>query len=552
MNLKYLLSHMLRSGLLVLLTLTMSVVSVYAQERDSLPGNWHLLDYREDGVYGISMEKAYRELLVNKIPDTVIVAVIDTGIDTLHEDLRPVLWRKTLEDGKDEDRNGYVGDKRGWHFLGGKDGKSLTSAPKEFMRQYFRLRDRYQGKKPGDIRKKQHGEYQLWLQVREKFREDSLQSVSNFSLNEASFYWSRLQNMIASDRDIRDILGKQEYKYEDLINLGAPTVEKHGTMKNMLKNDPNQTNRQHIIKYRDYLIQALSPYSYSGYVVKGHRRGEIVRDDYEDFNDRYYGNNNIQVTMFHGAFVAGIIGAVRDNGIGVNGIANAVKLMTIRAVPANGDEYDKDVALAIRYAVDNGAKIINMSFAKDYSPQQKWVEKAIRYAAKKDVLIVNGAGNDGRSIDTVPKYPTSKYMNKGKRFPHMITVGASGPTKEKLVASFSNYGAAMVDVFAPGVDITSTMPDNAKDTKSGTSFASPVVAGVAAVLRSYFPELSAQQVKDIIEASVTMVNWPVVKPGQWHVAKNKKEQVRMNKLCKTSGIVNAYLAIKLAETVSKK
>ncbi|POY36598.1 hypothetical protein C3K47_09490 [Solitalea longa] len=238
---------------------------------------------------------------------------------------------------------------------------------------------------------------------------------------------------------------------------------------------------------------------------------------------------------------------VRNNDKGLNGIADAVQLMAIRATPRVGDEYDKDVALAIRYAVDNGAKVINMSFAKYYSPEQKWVEDANRYAEQKDVLLVKGAGNDGADLDSAEMYPTARYIKGNNKAKNVITVGASGYDKENLIASFSNYGKEMVDVFAPGFNIYSTIPcegGNNYEFESGTSMASPVVAGLAAVLRSYYPKLSAGQVKHIIESSVSKIDFLVVKPGK------QKTNVAMTDLCHSGGIVNAYNALLLAEEIN--
>lgn len=539
-----------------IILLIINVNSAYTQNQKPLPENWHLLDYKEDGLYGISLEKAYRKLLVDKNTDTVIVAMIDTGIDTLHVDLRNVLWRNTAEQGADEDHNGYIDDRYGWNFLGGKNGKRLSRVPMEFMRQYFRLKDVYAGKTAEDIKQNQRKEYQLWLRVKRKFKKDSLEWVSYFQ--------DKYRHLRKEDRGIKKILNKEEYTYQEIKGLDKSKIVLDDSevedafiriyLRRESDENPNTTNKQILTQWKNKMKEAesTSPFSYISYEPKAKRREEIVGDDYYNFKDRHYGNNNIQDVGKHGTHVAGIIGAIRNNGIGGNGIVNTVKLMTIRGVPKEGDEYDKDVALAIRYAVDNGAKVINISFAKDYSPQQKWIEKAIRYAARKDVLLVNGAGNDSRSIDTIPKYPTSRYINKNRRFPNMITVGASGPTKKDLIAPFSNYGTVMVDVFAPGMSIKSTYPGGYYMEKSGTSMAAPVVSGIAALLLSYYPQLSAKEIKEIIEGSVAKINIPVLKPGQVYVDKNEQEWVSMNKLCTTGGIVNAYNALRMAEFFIQK
>ncbi|MBI3882816.1 MAG: S8 family serine peptidase, partial [Sphingobacteriales bacterium] len=273
-------------------------------------------------------------------------------------------------------------------------------------------------------------------------------------------------------------------------------------------------------------------------------RKDIVKDDETNINDRSYGNNDLMAsTPFHGTHCSGIIGAVRDNNKGVNGIADNVKIMMIRAVP-DGDEHDKDIANAIRYAVDNGAQIISMSFGKDFSPEKYWVDDAARYAEKKNVLLVHAAGNDAKNIDTTDNFPNANFIDGKGRSNIWITVGASGdPKNGGVTASFSNYGKKEVDVFAPGVKIHSTIPGgNTYGDASGTSMACPVVAGTAAFILEYFPTLSALQLKYVIEKSAKSPGIDVRQPGT-------ENQVNMLTLDKTGGIINAYEAVKLAATM---
>lgn len=423
----------------------------FAQQQ---PQNWHMLSKDADKVYGVEVVRAYQELLKGKNPKTVIVAVLDGGIDTLHEDLSANLWRNPKEKAGnvDFDGNGYKGDVLGWNFLGGAG--QVTKESMEYQRVYHKYKEQFATiKDEKQVKKKDLQHYRSW------------------------------------------VLSKSLLKQEDSI----PPV--------------------------DY-------------------RGKEVRDDYFNIKDRYYGNANLMGDpYFHGTHVAGIIGAVRGNGKGMDGIADAVKLMGIRVVP-NGDEYDKDVALGIRYAVDNGAQIINMSFGKSVSPERKMVEDAIRYAEKKGVLLINAAGNEGTDIDSLPHYPSPFFMKGTGRASNMITVGASGSTEKTLVASFSNYGDQTVDVFAPGVGIYATLPENKYSPMSGTSMATPVVVGVAALIKSYYPDLTAKQIKAIIEQSVTKIDFPVTKP------KSGGKKVAMTDLCRTGGIVNAYNALVMAEKMS--
>ncbi len=247
----------------------------------------------------------------------------------------------------------------------------------------------------------------------------------------------------------------------------------------------------------------------------------------------------------HGTHVAGIIGAVRGNGVGVDGIAPAVKFMMIRTVP-DGDERDKDVANAIRYAVDNGAKIISMSFGKAYSPYKAAVDDPVRYADAKGVLMVHAAGNDGADLAKGKNFPTPAYLGGGHPV-NWLEVGASSwKGGDELAASFSNYGQNEVDVFAPGVDILSTVPGNQYERDSGTSMAAPVVSGLAALIMDYYPNLSASDVRKIIVASVSKYDQTVNRPG------DDKDKVRVpfGTLSVSGGIVNAYNALKMAEEMS--
>jgi subtilisin family serine protease len=266
----------------------------------------------------------------------------------------------------------------------------------------------------------------------------------------------------------------------------------------------------------------------------------IVGDNDDDNTSPFYGNNKVQGPgPEHGTHVAGIIGANAGNEIGVKGVCPQAKIMTLRAVP-DGDERDKDIANAIRYAVDNGAKVINMSFGKSFSPHKNWIDEAVQYAESKDVLLVHAAGNDAKNLEFNDNFPTPYLQGSHQSVNNWIEVGASSWKKGKeLTASFSNYGKNKVDVFAPGEDILSTMPGNKYEEMSGTSMASPVVAGLAALIRSYYPSLTAVQVKDIILKSAVVYNKKVKIPGT-------KKKAKLSELCKTGAVVNAYEAILLA------
>jgi subtilisin family serine protease len=516
---------------------------------ESVPNGWHLLDHETNGVYGISLEKAYQNLLKNrKVAKTVVVAVIDSGIDTLHEDLKPVMWTNTGEipgNGIDDDRNGYVDDVHGWNFLGGKDGRNVNKDSYEAVRVYYRLKSMY-GTRQVDaatLNATERHEYETYRKAKDRIESQA---------KEASMYVLFLGNIVdklpAADSILRGVMGKDVFTGNELSALKPETPEAGKAKATLLglfqqTQQMDNTNRILIREITSFLDGERGKVEAARQAPKDYR-GEIVGDNYDDINDRGYGNHDIMASdPSHGTHVAGIIGAVRDNGKGVQGVSDHVRIMSLRAVP-DGDEHDKDIANAIRYAVDNGAWVVNMSFGKSFSPQKKWVDDAVRYAESKGVILIHAAGNDAKNIDIEDNYPNPKFDNDSTRqAANWITVGASGPNGDMIAADFSNYGRA-VDVFAPGVEIYSTLPGgNQYGNQQGTSMASPVVAGLAALILSYYPTLSATQVKDVIERTVTPITVPVVMPG-------KEENVSFQSLCRTGGIINAYEALKLASTLT--
>lgn len=527
------------------------------QIKEALPNGWHLLDQKETGFSGISLDKAY-QFVKDKKSNTVIVAVIDSGVDTLHEDLKEVLWHNPKEipgNRIDDDKNGYVDDIYGWNFLGGKDGRNVMVDSDERARVYHLYKERFLGKNiiPGILSKEDQAAYKLWSKARnEIFEPDGgvdilILKMAYQSLSKAD---SLLQAAIGKDV----FTGKELSEFESADN--KVNWAKSALLELMKANEAlDASNKDFMGEFKDYLdgeqrkadAKEKPPVNY---------RDDIVKDNYADFSDRYYGNNNVYVnnkSAYHGTHVAGIIAAKRNNKKGIDGIADNVKIMSIRAVP-EGDEHDKDIALAILYAVDNGAKVINMSFGKYFSPEKKWVDEAVKYAQSKGVLIVAAAGNESYNADSLIHFP-SRILDDGKIATNWISVGASGdlamgqssPADGKklssLIAGFSNYGKTEVDVFAPGIKIYSSVPGgNTYANAQGTSMASPVVAGIAAFILSYYPRLSAEQVKYVIEKSAVAPLYDVTKPGT-------SEIVKLSDLSKSGGIVNAYEAIKLASTL---
>lgn len=522
-------------------------------QKDDVPKGWHLMDKESSGYYGISIDKAYDFVKQKKLKGkTVIVAVIDSGVDTLHEDLKSILWKNPGEipgNGIDDDKNGYVDDVYGWNFLGAKDGKSNVEQDSyEAARVYHNLKSKYEGKEidKSTLSPDELYEYEMWKRSEgEVAGGDSKASAFNLILMKR-FY----NNCLKSDSILQKAMGKETYTGTELgkFETNDPEVKKAKKMiyDLMAGNDAAEsTNEEFLEGFGDY-INSEEKKADAGTTPPENYRGDVVKDNYNDFNDRFYGNGNVMVSnkaAMHGTHVSGIIAADRTNDVGMKGVADNVRIMMLRAVP-DGDEHDKDIALAIRYAADNGAQVINMSFGKSYSPEKKWIDEAVQYAASKGVLLVHAAGNDDKNLDSSYNYPTPLFIDGKKRASNWITVGASGdPKAGGLKASFSNYGKEEVDVFAPGVKIYSTIPGgNTYSNQQGTSMASPVVAGLAAFILEYYPNLSAQQVKMVIEKSAEIT-------GKSIKAGGTEEDNEFATYSQTGGIINAYEAIKFASTL---
>ncbi|PSL43773.1 subtilase family protein [Chitinophaga niastensis] len=527
--------------------MTAVTTNTVAQSKSPAPKNWHLLSYDTDSVFGTSTEKAYKELLKGKKSTPVIVAVIDSGIDTTHEDLKGILWTNPREipgNGIDDDHNGYVDDIHGWNFLGGKDGSSLKEDSDEATREYYRYKNKYGN--PDSALAKDSKEYGTWQKLQEKIEKPN----SQFKLQYKSM--AKLQeNVNKCESILKTYLNKDDFNVAQLDSIQTTNQDvllARNFMTRLLKSagDEPASFGDFKMEFDEYMNE-LKRKAESTDVMPNTNREKIVGDNIEDIKDNKYGNNDVMGKFaFHGTHVSGIIAAARNNGVGIDGIADNVRIMAVKAVP-DGDERDKDVALAIRYAVDNGAQIINMSFGKPFSPHKDWVDAAVKYAEEKGVLLVHAAGNDGNNNDSVPNFPNPNYLD-GTVATNIITVGASGTGRgNDKVASFSNYGKKGVDLFAPGVQIYSTVPGGNKyGSASGTSMAAPVVVGVAALVLSYYPELSARQLKYILEKSASPLpdgSTEVNKPG------TQDEKINFADLSVTGGLVNAYDALKLAATI---
>lgn len=492
--------------------------------------SWSHRDLVTDSIPGMSLDKAYA-FLKGKKGVEVVVGVVDSGTDLLHEDLKDVAWVNSKEipaNGIDDDKNGYIDDVNGWNFL-------------------------------GPIYK-EHLEYQRIVIDPSIADEETLKEAKAFYDEKAAEaktneerYGQMLTMVTNADNTIAEHLNNTDYSKDDVLGIVTDDpalkegIEVAKQMYGFGLSSLGQA-KQELSKLVENAQLMLN-----GAVLEKEYRS-VLGDNPNTMDDKFYGDPNTGHSIkdeAHGTHVSGIIGASRNNNKGMNGVATNVKIMAVRAVP-DGDEYDKDVALGLRYAVDNGAKVINTSFGKGYSPKQKWVYEAIQYAASKDVLIVNAAGNDGKNIDVEKTFPNDSKDLKTEISDNFLTVGAmSANYSENLPASFSNYGKINVDVFAPGVQIYSTTPENGYAKFSGTSMAAPSTAGVAALIRSYYPKLSASQVKHILMNSGTLMNIEVIKPGSQSREKPTGEKVPFADLSVSGRVVNAYNALKMANYMVK-
>ena len=490
---------------------------------------WSHLDLIKDSIPGMSVDRAYAELLQGKTGKKVIVGIVDSGVDIEHEDLKGMIWTNSKEipgNGIDDDKNGFIDDVHGWNFLGNAvhENLELTRVVKkgdDGSPEYKEALAQYTKKYEDALRDKQQSDF--LLEVHKTIQKE---------LNKTTYKIEDLNTITSTDPKVAQ---SKEIMTQILTNAG-PTF------------DPDS-------ELKEYSKQVYGQLNYN--LNKEFDGRKIVGDNPEDIKNTRYGNNIVfgpdKEEALHGTHVAGIIAQVRGNNLGGDGVSNNVEILTVRAVP-DGDEYDKDIALGIRYAVDNGAKVINGSFGKSFSPHKKWVYDAIKYAAKKDVLIVHAAGNDGYNIDETKNinYPNDSEDNVKEFADNVITIGALNKEYgETVVAGFSNFGKINVDVFAPGEEIYATVPNNKYKYLQGTSMAAPNAAGVAALIRSYYPKLKAAQVKQILmDSGVALPSMVVL--GENHNPEAKPVAVSSTESSRTAKMVNAYNALLMAEKMSKK
>jgi subtilisin family serine protease len=488
--------------------------------------NWYNLDFKTANILGTSVDKAYNELLAGKEPKKVVtVAVIDGGVDINCDDLKGRIWVNEDEipnDSIDNDNNGYVDDVHGWNFIGNASGQNINFENYESTRIV-----KLGPSDPNYSLAKSLYDEELTKRTNDKAQIDKFEAKYNYA-----------------KKIVKDATGIEVTCSKDIENIQTEDARLKAAVSFLQgRYDNGFTDKW----FADYKNRNSLFFTY--YLNLDFNPRAIIGDNPDDINDNHYGNPDvIGPRADHGTCVAGIIAAIRNNGTGVDGIASSVKIMVLRVVP-NGDERDKDVALAIRYAVDNGADIINMSFGKKTTTHREFVNDAIKYAGEKNVLIIHSAGNYGENSDVDFNYPTRVYLDNGVAS-NMINVGATAMEKgDSMVCDFSNYGKKNVQIFAPGFNIISLDTCNTYSLHSGTSQASPVVTGIAATLLSYYPDLKPKDLIEIMLKSATpFKREKVLVPD---LKKQNKGREKFGELSTSGGIVNLYEALKVAENYKK-
>lgn len=542
----------------ILIPLLLILIRLGAHAQNFEMNTWYLKDPATDSIYGISLPKAYQFLQEKKRKSVpVIVAVLDSGVDTTHEDLKKNLWHNPGEipgNGIDDDHNGYIDDVYGWNFLGGKDGKNLTKASSEKSRFYYQYKNTFELPTLDTqlLSAKDKNTYYWWKKAADEMKGDPDEESQIRMLSMAS------RTLQKYDQIIRAEMKKDTFSVDNLEKFiptskpGKDAKLGYLTFIRLFEVDDDYTNQKLLFELNNELDKMRID-SANRHTPPTDYRALFIKDDYFNLSDSLYGNPDVMSdgeSAMHGTQVAGLIGAERGNGVGLDGIADNVKLMILRMVP-NGDEYDKDIALAIRYAVNNGAKVINMSFGKSHSPEKNWIDSAVKYAEDRDVLIVHSAGNESVSLDEKPKFP-NPWLGAWNRYANnYLTIGASSDLHitDCLTADFSNYSANLVDFFAPGVKIFSTQSGgNVYGKSDGTSFSGPIVAGIAALIRSYYPSLSSTEIVQLLQKTVTI---PKESKTCIPAINKDKTLTAWKSMSKTGGIVNAYQAIKAADEINQ-
>ncbi|MBG7630454.1 MAG: S8 family serine peptidase [Bacteroidetes bacterium] len=505
--------------------------------------HWHLKDYESDGVPGISLDKLYDELIKNQKGKQIIVAIIDTEIDINHEDLKDFIWINNDEqpnNGVDDDNNGYVDDVNGWNFIGNKNGGNLICSNFSYTRKLKELIPIFKGK------------------TKEEVGNDTL----NFKI---------YQRALMDHQNMKRQL-KEDYEYVEFLNTGFPRSKKlldsifRGSTYTINQLDSLYTifKKQDSIKAADiyFMIDFLNfdmhgyadNLAYESNLIEKYSNNisfddrAIIGDNVNDIEDRDYGSpfiTNSLKEFTHGSIVSGVLAAHRTNNKGVRGITNTVKLMPLCIQAKFGAETDKDLALSIKYAVENGAQVINISANRTYELHNEWVQQALLYAEEQNVLVVKGAGNSETDIDKIITYPNKN--TKDHVLNNFIVVGATGmELNSNFKPVWANYGRKTVDFYAPGESILTTTPFDSYKVDSGSSLSTAITSGVAALLLSYYPDLKVSEIRQILMESATRYDLDI------ELDYDSNTTVPFSKLSNSGGVLNAFNAFVLAEKISHK
>ncbi|MGB5699599.1 S8 family serine peptidase [Muriicola sp.] len=504
---------------------------------------WHQKDLEIDSIPGTGLDRVHNELLKDKKGVEVVVAVLDTKVDIFHEDLEGRIWINKDEipgNGIDDDENGYIDDINGWNFLGNKEGEDILYQQPEYVRFVRRYNKEFSGKTIIDIPEEQIDVFRKYYEAKKKLEteyEEAIVKKSSFD----SIYDLYQESKLLISKHLNDSLITTE-KLKNLESIN-PSLKKYTSffinfiLEYGIEDSDMQWNK---LYFQNRVIRDLN-IEYNDRALLHENERDILDKDYG--NPIVYGEANIE----HSIGVCGILAATRDNGLGIDGFSNNIKIMPIVMV-SEGDEHDKDVALAIRYAVDNGAHIINMSWGKYLSLNEHWVIEAIKYAWENDVLIVSSAGNDSKNIDNDTYYPTDYFEGEEYVNTFILVGGTTRYFDEHLVATFSNFGKRDVDIFAPADEIYTTNTSNSYKVSKGTSYSSPIVAGTAALIKSYYPEFSSLEIKTIILDAGTPVNFEI----ELNLEGNSTKMVPFSEVCKTGKIINTYNALLFADALHVK
>jgi cell wall-associated protease len=526
---------------------------------------WYDKDYLTDNIPGISLNKFYLEYKNKPELNNIVVAVIDTQLDIQHEDLRDQVWTNPKEISNndiDDDHNGHVDDINGWNYIGAKNGDYLVWGNFEYVRLVREWGLEFKDKTESEIKTQDISKYKEYqraikaLEKNNKYYKNYLKSLK-YSLQLYPLAKDTLKHYFPKENYTAKQLDSmyKAYKINDKTyqQMRDDNDKDFGALIFQMKiRMENNTNSFDILKDKESQFDSIVNKNLNA----DYDERKFIDDNPNELG-KSYGNNKIstsikkEIRIFqdHNTKVSGIIAATRDNNKGIQGFSNQIKLMPLNvSYTGNGDEHDKDIAMAIRYAVDNGAKVINMSFKKEFSLHKEWVDEAFKYAEEHNVLIVHCAGNEKSNADENPFYPNDvAYDGKGEICNNFINVGSiSQKVDSTFVSGFSNYGKNNVDIFAPGDEIYTTSSENTYGFDSGTSLAAPMVSGTAALIWLYYPKLTAAQVKQIIMDSGVAYDMEVIVPG------TKDKKVKFSELSKSGKVVNVYNAMLMAKKMAKK